>query len=387
VTRAEVVIVGAGVVGASAAWHLCSRGARSVLLLDRGSAPAQGSTGRATGGFRAQFGTEVNVRLSLLAREALRRFRDELGVDPGYRPCGYLWLTRSAAQRAQLEQSQRLQHALGLTEARMVSAAEAQRLNPALREGEHDGGAFCPTDGFLRPGEILRGYLEGAERLGARVRWSSEVVGLRRGAHGRIEAVQTRDDEIAAGAVVDAAGAWAAGVARLAGASLPVAPLRRQVASTAPTSALPDDMPMTLFVEDGFHLRVRDGRVLLLQPTPPDPADPFSTQLEPAFLDAMAAMAARRVPPLAGVPLDPSRSWAGLYEMSPDKHALLGALPGCPNLWLANGSSGHGVMHSPALGRLLAELMLDGRASSMDVHALRPTRFDEGRPNPVSELL
>src|SRR5262249_30700599 len=163
-------------------------------------------------------------------------------------------------------------------------------------------------------------------------------------------------------------GAWAASVAQLAGLSLPVAPLRRQVASTAPTAVLPDDMPMTLFADDGFHLRVRDGRVLLLQPTDPDPRDPFSTEVEPSFLALMAPQAARRVPPLASVPIDRSRSWAGLYEMSPDKHAILGTLPECPNLWLANGNSGHGVMHSPALGRLLTELLLDGRATSMDVH-------------------
>jgi sarcosine oxidase subunit beta len=144
---------------------------------------------------------------------------------------------------------------------------------------------------------------------------------------------------------------------------------------------------MTIFVDDGFHLRVREGRVLLLWPTPGAPGRPFDASVEPGWIDAVAAKARARVPLLREVAIDRERSWAGLYEMSPDKHALLGAAPDCPNLYLINGSSGHGVMHAPALGQLLAEIILDGAASTLDVAPLRPSRFAEGEPNAVSELL
>jgi sarcosine oxidase subunit beta len=144
---------------------------------------------------------------------------------------------------------------------------------------------------------------------------------------------------------------------------------------------------MTIWAGDGFHLRVRDGRVLLLWPTPGVTGQPFDASLDPDWIRAVVEMADARVPVLRGTPVDPSASWAGLYEMSPDKHAILGAAPDCANLYLINGSSGHGVMHSPALGHLLAEIICDGQASTLDVTDLRTTRFAEGRLNRVSELL
>jgi len=153
--RAEVVVAGAGVIGASVAWHLSALGVRDVLVVDRAGAAGDGSTARATGGFRAQFGTSINVRLSLFAREKLRRFPEEVGADPGYRPCGYLWLARTAGELAALRAAQRVQHEAGLSEARMVEPAEIARLNPAASLDGVIGGAFCPSDGFLRPLAIL----------------------------------------------------------------------------------------------------------------------------------------------------------------------------------------------------------------------------------------
>jgi sarcosine oxidase subunit beta len=146
-------------------------------------------------------------------------------------------------------------------------------------------------------------------------------------------------------------------------------------------------MPMTIFAGDGFHLRVRDGRILLLWPTPGAAERPWDTEVDPAWIEAVVAKAHRRVPVLRKVAIDRAASWAGLYEMSPDKHAILGPAPECSNLYLVNGSSGHGVMHAPALGQLLAEILSDGAATTLDVGPLSPLRFAEGRLNPVSELL
>jgi len=154
-----------------------------------------------------------------------------------------------------------------------------------------------------------------------------------------------------------------------------------------PCDLLPETMPMTIFAGDGFHLRVRDGRVLLLWPTPGVEGRPFDASVDPAWVRQVTDLAHRRLPVLRRAEIDPAACWAGLYEMSPDKHAILGPAPGCPNLFLVNGSSGHGVMHAPALGQLLAELMSDGKATSLDVHSLRPTRFAQRDPNPMSGLL
>jgi sarcosine oxidase, subunit beta len=382
---ADVVIVGAGVVGASIAWHLAQLGVRDVLLLD-GAEPGQGSTGRATGGFRAQHATEIDVRLSLLSREKLLRFRDEVGADPGYEPRGYLFVAPGEAELRRLREAIAVQRAVGLSESRWFEGdAEIVRLNPYVRAPGAAGGAFCPIDGYIRPMDILRGYLDGARLLGVAVRSGARVEALRV-EQGRVVSLRAGGEDVSAGIVVDAAGPWAAEVAALADVTVPVAPLRRQVAVTMPTDALPREMPMTIFLDDSFHLRARDGRVLLLRPTPGNPRDPFDTSVEDGWIEEIARMAARRVPALARVPIDRPRCWAGLYEMTPDGHAILGFADAVPNLLLACGNSGHGVMHAPALGQLAAELIVHGAPRSLDVAALRPSRFDEGAA-PAAPLL
>jgi sarcosine oxidase, subunit beta len=375
---ADVVIVGGGVMGASLAWHLASRGCRDVLVLERLPGLGGGSTGRATGGFRCQFSTEVSVRLSLLSREKLLRFPEEIGIDSGYRPYGYLFLAGDGEQLAALEWLLGFLHGLGAPVER-VGPEDIRRINSAANVDGIPGGTFGPADGFIRPLEILRGYTEAARRLGVEVEYGVEVLGMTVEAD-RIVRIETSRGPVSAGTVVNAAGAWAGTVARMAGIEIPVTPAKRQVAMTQPFAGLPETMPMTIFLEDGFHLRVRDGRVLLLRSQDFASADPFDTTFDASWLDGVVARAHEKVPCLRQAEIDVAGCWAGLYEMSPDSHVLVGPAPGLANLFLMNGSSGHGVMHSPALGQVLAEMILDGEARSVDVRALRPSRFAEGEP-------
>jgi sarcosine oxidase subunit beta len=384
---ADVVIIGGGIIGASVAYHLAARGVRDVLVLERGAGPGAGSTGRATGGFRAQFGTRVNVRLSLLSREKLLRFEEETGVDPGFRQVGYLFVAGFEGELRELVSAQTVQRECGLPEAREVNVEEVARLNPALNLEGVAGGVYCPLDGFIRPPEIMRGYIEAAARLGARFLYGVALEGVRGGVGGKVGTLLTTAGEVSAGAVVNAAGAWAGEVGRALGTEVPVKPLRRQVAVTRPFGLLPEEMPMTIYAGDGFHLRVRDGRVLLLWPEDPRGEDHFDTSFDEEWLTTVVSKAHARVPCLREAEIDRAACWAGLYEMSPDRHALLGRAEGFDNLYLANGSSGHGVMHAPALGQLLSEIILDGAAHTLNVHTLRPTRFAEGEPNAGPELL
>lgn len=381
-TTASVVVVGAGVIGASVAYHLGKRGVRDVVLVDRALGPGEGSTGRATGGYRATFATAINVQLSLLSRTRLLSFEEETGVDPGYLPAGYLWLAENEGHLDALAKALDVQRAAGVTDARIVDTREAAELNPFASLDGIAGGLFGASDGYIRPMRLLEGYLGAAERsFGARVLWDTKIKGFVRNAAGAITSVRTDGGPIATSHVVNAAGVWALGIAVLAGLHVPVSPLRRQVAATEPTTVLPPDMPMTIFMANGFHLRERDGRVLLLLPSPGNLKNALDISVEPAWLDRVAREARRRFPVLSSVAIDPAASWAGLYEMSPDGHAIVGAPSECPNLILANGSSGHGVMHSPAIGALVAEMIVDGKATSLDVRALRPSRFAEGEPN------
>jgi sarcosine oxidase subunit beta len=271
-------------------------------------------------------------------------------------------------------------------EAREVSPADIAALNPAVAMDGILGGCFCPTDGFISPARILEGYLTAAERLGVRFHWSSEVIDFERPGELITHVVAARE-AIAAECVINAAGPWAGDVARLAGADLPVTPLRRQVAATTPQDALPGTMPMTIWMDDGFHLRVRDHRALLLWPTPGIPGRPYDDTLDPDWVVQVDAIARERLPVLARVAIDPQASWAGLYEMTPDRHSVLGPAPECPNLFYINGSSGHGVMHSTALGQLLAEILSDGKASSVDVTALSAARFNEQTAARAADVL
>jgi sarcosine oxidase subunit beta len=296
------------------------------------------------------------VRLSLLSREKLLRFEDELGVDSGYRQYGYLFLARTDGEMNELRRAQKVQHACGVSEARMIDAREAKRINPAIGDDEIIGAAYCPTDGFIRAMQILRGYAEGAKRLGVRFEFGREIRELDRGV-----------------TYVNAAGAWAGLMCRV-----PVTQLRRRVLCTVPTHILPDTMPMTIWAGDGFHFRVRDGRVLLLWPDQPPNDDVWAEQV--------LRFTRERIPILREVPIDEASCWSGLYEMSPDKHAIVGRDPEIENLYLANGSSGHGVMHAPAIGQLVAELIVDG-TTSIDLSPLRPTRFAEGDLTIGSTLL
>lgn len=375
---AEFAIIGGGVMGASIASHLARGGARGIVVLDRGPRPGCGSTGRATGGFRVQFSTGVNVRLSLLSREKLLRFEEETGADPGFEQRGYLFLARSGPAMAALRDAQRVQHENGAAAPCMVGPADIRRLNDAVADDAVIGGAFCSEDGFIRPLEILRGYLEHGARCGVAFEWDTEVGALVRSGD-RVTRLSTSRGDLEVGTVVNAAGAWAGALC-----GVPVTPLRRCVLPTTRTDALPATMPMTIWLDDGFHLRVRDGRVLLLWPDAAEPG--FEATVPQAWIEQVARLARARVPRLRGIPLDPGSAWAGLYEMSPDRHAILGRSPELNNVYLANGSSGHGVMHSPAIGQLLSELILEGRAS-VDIRELSPSRFAEGRAIESSELL
>ncbi len=369
---ADVVIIGAGIAGASIAWHLAEAGCTNVILLERESSQGKGSTGKSMGGVRAQFATEVNIRMSMYSIPFFRDFRDRLGHDSGYKAHGYLFCATSESHLDYLRTNQARQHALGLTAARMVTTDEIAAMVPVWRTDDVVGGSYCPSDGFVDPYSVMTGFTEAAVSRGARLVRNAAVTALSPGS------VETAAERYSAAAVVIAAGAWSAPVAALAGATLPVTPLRRMLTPTEPFHGIPERCPMTIDMSTGFHFRP-EGRGLLLAWNDPEETPGYKTAVDPHFVEKILVRAADRVPAFAHLEVDPRRTWAGLYEVSPDHHAILGPAPEVPGLFFATGFSGHGVMHSPATGKVIADLILSGKTDLIDPKVLEVNRFREGR--------
>jgi len=376
-SNADVVIIGGGIVGASIAYHLTEAGCRDVVILERERHQGKGSTGKSMGGVRAQFATEVNIRMSLYSIPFYSAFDEVVGFPAGYRPQGYLFVATSGRHLDYLRTNHARQVALGLKEAELLSAADVIRMIPQLRNDDIVGGSFCPTDGFVDPHSVMTGFTLKAVERGARLLREAEVTGIRMDARG-IAGVETSQGLVETRAVVNAAGPWAAGVAAMAGVDLPVEPLRRMLAPTEPFDKIPRTSPMVIDMTTGFHYRP-EGLGLLLAWNDPEETPGFKASVDPSFVEKILTHAVDRVPCFEELEVNPARVWAGWYEVSPDHHAILGPAPGVPGFYLANGFSGHGVMHSPATGRILADLILSGSTSVVDAGALSLSRFAEGR--------
>jgi len=374
---AEVVIIGGGIVGSSIAWHLTHAGCKSVLVIERESSQGKGSTGKSMGGVRAQFSTPVNIQMSLYSIPFYARFEEVVGHPADYRPQGYLFLATKDSHLAYLRNNFERQRKLGLTTARLLPADEIRTMLPQLRSNDILGGSFCSTDGFVDPYSVMNGFMASAIEHGATLWKKAEVAGITKDQQG-IFHVETTHGPVCARTVVNAAGAWAAQIAKFLGIDLPVEPLRRMLVPSEPFLDFPHTSPMVIDMSTGFHFRP-EGRGFLLAWNDPEETPGYKTDFEPSFIEKILMHAADRVPAFENLPINPKRAWAGLYEMTLDHHCVLGPVAAVPGFFLANGFSGHGVMHSPATGKILADLILQGKTNVVDdVYVLAFERFARG---------
>ncbi len=372
-SSAEVVIVGGGVMGASIAYHLAKAGQRSVILLERESFFGQGATGRCAGGIRYQFSTEINVRLSLLSLPMLDAFEDETGQAIDLRRCGYLFLLTRDEDVAAFEQNVALQHRLGV-QTEWLSGDEIRRRLPMMRLDDVLAGAWHAKDGLADPNGVVMGYANAARRMGAQLVADTDVTAIEtRG--GKVSSVVTNRGRIETPIVVNAAGPWAAQVGQMAGLELPIVPIRRQWLTTTPLPQIPDDFPFVIDFAQSLYFH-REGRGLLTGMSNPNEAPGFDQSVDRDWELVAIEAAARRLPLLdtAGV----AARVAGLYEVTPDAHPILGRTP-IDGFFVCAGFSGHGFMHGPICGKLVAEEILQGKATTLDIDALRLSRFAQGQ--------
>lgn len=338
--------------------------ALTVVLLDQQRKDRPAATGLAAGGVRAQFSTEVNIRLSLRSIEFFEEFEQHTGVDPGFKQNGYLFVTATERGKSYLGACSALQRSCGV-EVHEWDYDSLKKQAPYLETDDVLAANFAPRDGFLDPHSVASGF---AKACGAKV-IRAQVTG---GEKGR---VLTEHGPIDCGVVLLCPGHWAGSALPTFGVDLPIRHHRHMLAMTSETPDLPEELPMVVDLDTSFHFR-REGRGLLIGcnwpcSTPDDPNDPALFDF--GFLQHLADVAVARLPMLETIGFDTKASWAGYYAETPDRHAVIGEVDG---VYVATGFGGHGIMHSPAAGEAIAELMLN-RTCTVDVGALRPSRFDE----------
>jgi sarcosine oxidase subunit beta len=373
VSVADVVVVGGGIVGVSAAYHLALAGAGRVVLIEREEAVGRGSTGACAGGFRHQFSSRINIELSLTSIPMILGFTEEHGLPVDVWQDGYLFVVRGEERWGEYRAAAALQRSMGV-EVRELSPHEAAELAPGIATDGVVGAVTCARDGIADPGGLTQGYATLARRAGADVRLGTEVVSVLVDG-GRTIGVRTDDGDVVAPVVVDAAGAWAGRLAATAGVELPLEPVPRTVVTTGPFPGAPTRRTLVIDAETSFYFH-REGDGVLMGMGGTDERPSFSTEVDPRFVEEeLLPTAVRLFPPLerAGI----ASMWAGLYEMTPDRHPIIGATP-VEGFLVAAGFSGHGFQHAPVVGKLIAEIVVDGAARTVAIDELGLDRFAAG---------
>jgi sarcosine oxidase, subunit beta len=374
-----VVIVGGGVIGTSAAFHLAEAGVE-VALIERAQL-GSGSTSKAAGGVRTQFSDRLNIEVAKRSMAAFRDFGRRPGWEIELKQVGYLFVLTTESDVAEFEESVALQNERGL-DSRILSVAEARRLCPLLEGEDMLAAAFSPGDGHATPEGVVQGYAFAARSLGAHVRTGCEVIAIEV-TGGEITEVVTDQGRIRTGVVICAAGPWSRSCGAMVGVELPVTPLRRQILFTEAIDGLPPDLPMTIDFSSSFYFH-REGPGLLIGMSDPNEQPGFSVESTEEWIPGLMDIVRRRAPRIADVGI--RGGWAGLYEMTPDHNAIIGEAGGVSRFLYATGFSGHGFLQGPAVGEILRDMVLR-RPTFVDVSPLSVDRFDAAALRPEYNIV
>ena len=370
---ADIVIIGGGVMGASIAYHLASRGTGNLVLLEKEEFFGTGATGRCAGGVRYQFSTEINVKLSLESLPMIERFKDDIRQDVDYRQCGYLLVANNEKDAAVFKHNVELQNGLGVS-TQLLSGDEVRSRLPMMRFDDAIAGTFNQKDGLVDPNSVVMGYINAAQKIGVKAITSAVVTGIHVSGD-KVESVETSLGPIKTRMVINAAGPWAGQIGQMAGVHIPIIPLRRQIFTTNPLKDIPKDFPFVIDFSQSLYFH-REGEGLLIGMSNQNEKTGFDQNIDEEFELANLEAAITRMPLLENA--SRASHWAGLYEVTPDAHPIYGKT-NVEGFLVCAGFSGHGFMHGPVSGKLMSELILDGTYSTVDVSILDLARFEEGR--------
>ncbi|UCC43105.1 MAG: FAD-binding oxidoreductase [Candidatus Zixiibacteriota bacterium] len=370
--KADIVIIGGGIVGTAVAFYLARERMGSVVLVEKEKFLGAGSTAKAAGGVRAQFHNKANIEMSMLSKRLLCRFKEDTGADAAFDQVGYLFLLSDDKDIRVFQDSYKLQKSLGL-DVHLLKPDEIARRAPHVRIDDIKMATFCPDDGLIDPHEFVTGYEQAARRYGAEFRLESEVLDIGV-TSGRISGVRTANGEISTPLVINCAGAYSGKIARMAGADVSIKPYRRQCVTTGELDSVTPDLPMVVDVRTGFYCHP-ESKGLLLGWSDKSVKASFDISIDPDYTDSILELALDRLPQLETAEV--ANQWAGLYETTPDHRAIIGWAGEVDGMFHNTGYSGHGLMHAPAAGLITSEI-LAGKKPSVDVESFSPQRFAAG---------
>ncbi len=365
----DVVVIGGGIIGVAVAYELAKKKYGKIAVVEKDQYLGNGSTAKCAGGIRAQFSSEINVRMSLLSENKFETFAQDMEADVQFDQVGYLFVLTSDEQvktfRSQFDMWKRL----GVP-ALWLSRDEIKKLVPVLNVDDIIAGTFSKKDGIGDPHQFTQGYVAAARKLGVKFLLEAEAIGI--AANGdKITSVKTSKGELLTGTVVNAAGPYARGIARFLNIDLPVAPIKRQIVTTAPLDFISESFPMVVDIGSGLYTHKESGGLLLGWADKNTP-EGFDESVDPEYTDTILMKGLDRIPQLEMAEI--KTAWGGLYESTPDHHAVIGSSGVIPRFVHCTGFSGHGFMHAPAAGIVTAELIC-GEKTSFDISPLSPHRF------------
>lgn len=372
-TTADIVIIGGGVMGASAAYHLAKRGVKNIVLLEKEEFFGTGATGRCAGGVRYQFSTEINVKLSQESLPMIERFKEETGQDVSYVHCGYLLVATNQQNATTFKHNVEMQNRLGVP-TQLLSGDDVRARLPLMKFEDAIAGTFNQKDGIVDPNGIVMGYISAAQKMGVQAITNTEVTGITVSG-GEVQAVVTSFGEVQTRMVLNAAGPWAGLIGQMAGVQLPITPLRRQMFTTNPLSEVPTNFPFVIDFAQSLYFH-REGEGLLIGMSNQNEKPGFDQNVDEDYELVNLEAAIERMPLVEKA--SRASHWAGLYEVTPDAHPIYGGTD-VKGFTVCTGFSGHGFMHGPISGKLMSEYILDGSYSTLDVSMLDLKRFEEGR--------
>lgn len=367
----DVVIIGAGVIGCSIAFHLAKLGCHDIIVLERDDI-GSGSTGKCAGGIRQQFSTEANIKLSIESVRFFEHFEEHTGYPADFRQHGYLMLATTEEEVATFRQNVTLQQKLGV-DVSLLTPQETKDLVPCLSTDDVLAASYCPSDGYADPYSVVQGFARAAREMGVKFRRETEVTGITR--KGQLWQIHTTQGDFHCSILVLATGAYSGIVGKMLGLDIPLHPSRRHIFITAPCDQVPRNSPLVVEFRTGFWFR-REGLCLIFGMRNPDEPEGFDTTVDWGFLPAIGLVSQKRLPLLNELSITTAQ--AGLHDDTPDSNAIIDRVPDIEGLYVACGFSGHGFMHSPAAGRIMADLITGRIETAPTCFSLQ--RFKKGTP-------